>query len=105
VLTLSARHLHCLCCHFVLKQLALLQAFENNSALKALSGQFLKLWELDYWNGTVLNVEHGMIPVLHVLLLCSTSNETRKLPFQNSHTSHLPTVDVRILSHLHLILH
>jgi hypothetical protein len=42
------------------------------SALEVLIGQFLKLCELNYWNGTVLNVAHGMIPVclefMHVLL-------------------------------------
>jgi hypothetical protein len=42
------------------------------SALEGLIGQFSKLCELNYWNGTVLNVAHGMIPVclefMHVLL-------------------------------------
>jgi hypothetical protein len=40
--------------------------------MKVLIGQFKKLCELDNWNGTVLNVAHGMIPVwmefMHVLL-------------------------------------
>jgi hypothetical protein len=41
--------------------------------LKVRIGQFSKLSELHYWNGTVLNVAHGMIKVcmefMHVLLL------------------------------------
>jgi hypothetical protein len=61
-----------LCCHFLLKHLALLRAFENTSALKVLIRQISNLCELDFWNGTVLNVAHGMIPVgmefMHVLL-------------------------------------
>jgi hypothetical protein len=61
--TLSARHLHTMCCHFVPKHLALLRAFENTSALKVPIGQFSKLCELDYWNGTVLNVAPGLILV------------------------------------------
>jgi hypothetical protein len=43
--TLSARHLHCMCCHL---NSALLQAFENTSAPKVVSRLFLKLCELDY---------------------------------------------------------
>jgi hypothetical protein len=43
----------------------------DTSALKDLSGQFLKLCDLDYWNGTLLNIAHGMISVcmefMHVL--------------------------------------
>jgi hypothetical protein len=50
--------------------LALLQAIENASALKAFNGLFLKDYELDYWNGMVA---HGMIDIfskfIHVLLL------------------------------------
>jgi hypothetical protein len=42
--------------------------------LKALRRQFSKLCELDYWNGTVLNVARGMMPVcmesMHVYLQC-----------------------------------
>jgi hypothetical protein len=52
--------------------LALQLATENASAPTGLNGQFLNLCELDYWNGTVLNVAHGMTPVcmefMHVLL-------------------------------------
>jgi hypothetical protein len=39
---------------------------------KLLVGQFSKLCELDYWNETVVNVAHDMIPVcmefMHVLV-------------------------------------
>jgi hypothetical protein len=46
--------------------------FENTNTLKFISGEVLKLCELDYWNGFVLNVAHGMIHVcmefMHVLL-------------------------------------
>jgi hypothetical protein len=46
---------------------------ENANALKGFHGLSLKLYEVDYWSGTVLNVAHGMIPIctefLHVLLL------------------------------------
>jgi hypothetical protein len=70
--TLPARHLHTMCCHYVPKHLALLRAFENTSALKVRIGQFSKLCELDYWNGTVLNVAPGLILVcmefMHVRL-------------------------------------
>jgi hypothetical protein len=37
-----------------------------------LSGQFVKLCQLHYWNGTVLNVAHGMIHVLlAIMMACS----------------------------------
>jgi hypothetical protein len=43
-------------------------------ALRQFFDSFLKLCELDYWNGTGLNVAHGMIHVcmefMHVLLQC-----------------------------------
>jgi hypothetical protein len=61
-LTLQAMHL-CLCCHIVLKQLALLQAIENATALNILNGQFLNMQGLDDWNGTVVDFAHGMIPI------------------------------------------
>jgi hypothetical protein len=72
-LTLSARHLQCLCCRFLPKQLALLYAIENASSFKLFNGQFSVFRELSYWNGTVLNAAHGMIAasteIMHVLLL------------------------------------
>jgi hypothetical protein len=45
--------------------LALLQAIENASAFKGFNEQLLKLYELDCWNGTILNVAHGNDPCLH----------------------------------------
>jgi hypothetical protein len=44
------------------------------SAFNVISELFLKLNELNKWNGTLLNVAHGTIPTctefMHVLLLC-----------------------------------
>jgi hypothetical protein len=71
-----------MCCHFVLKPLASLQALKNTSALKVLSGQFLKLCELDFRNGTVRNVAGGMIPVcmefMYVYVLLQGPDRVRR---------------------------
>jgi hypothetical protein len=72
-LTLSARHLHSLCCHLVLimKHSAFLYALNNTGPQKVLSGQVLKLCVLHYWYETILSVANGIIPVcmelMHVL--------------------------------------
>jgi hypothetical protein len=44
---------------------ALKQKFEDTRAPKVLRGQFC---EVDYWNGTVLNVAQNMIPVVMELM-------------------------------------
>jgi hypothetical protein len=84
-LALSARHLHCLCFHFVLRHLVSLYALANISALNDLIGLFLNLCELDYWNGTVLKVAHGMIPIcmefMHALLHRGAPPRPRAWPY------------------------
>jgi hypothetical protein len=73
-------------CNFVLKHSAILGAFENTKALQVRFGQFSKLSELGLWNGTVLNVARGMIPVcmefMHVLL----KRPVRSRPVNRSET-------------------
>jgi hypothetical protein len=91
--TERAEHQTSVAASFVLEHLALLQAYENTSALQSLFEQFFKLCELNDCNGSVLNVAHGMIPVcmefMHLVLQLPENSQLYEY--------HFPLHDPRVL--------